>query len=71
MKKEEKEKKVLSAKEIGRNTLTIVSMNPDHLQTEQVQNDITNQLENNKVHIALIQETHIPQDRNFIKITTG
>jgi len=55
---------VLSAK-YGLNTLAIVSMNPDHLTTNEVQQDITQQLLKNKLHIEIIQETHIPKDQSF------
>ena len=45
----------------GLNTLTVVSLNPDHFIADQAQQDITQQLAKNKVHNAIIQETHIPE----------
>merc|ERR1712112_186890 len=59
----------------GLNTLTVVSLNPDHFITDQVQQDITQQLTKNKVHIAIIQETHIPRNidngKNGYRIITS
>merc|ERR1712112_779559 len=51
----------------GLNTLTVVSLNPDHFITDQAQQDITQQLAKNKVHIAVIQETLIPRNLNYEK----
>jgi len=42
-------------------------VNPDHLLTQEMQNDVTQQLAKQKIHVALIQETHIPRNINIIK----
>jgi len=42
-------------------------MNPDHFIASQVQQDITQQLTKKKIHIAIIQETHIPRNLNYEK----
>ena len=51
----------------GMNTLTIVSLNPDHFIANQVQQDIAQQLTKKKIHISIIQGTHIPRDLNYEK----
>ena len=38
----------------------IATVNPDHLSTDQANQDILTQLSKSKIHIAGIQETHIP-----------
>ena len=53
--------------EKGLNTLSVVSLNPGHFITNQVRRDITQQLTKRKIHIALIQETHIPRDLQYAK----
>ena len=48
--------------EPGFKTLNIASLNPDDMTTHQSRNDITIQLRRKKIHIAIIQETHIAQN---------
>lgn len=45
----------------GLNKLNIASPNPDHFTTNEMQNDIIQQLAQTRIHTASIQETHIPQ----------
>jgi len=49
----------------GMGALTIAIINPDHFVANQVQQDITQQLPKKKIHIEIIQETHIPRDLNY------
>jgi len=49
----------------GTNTLNIASLNPDFFTTNAIQHDIINQLTQQKIHIASIQETHIPRNHSF------
>ena len=51
----------------GLNAISVESLNPYHFITREAQQDVTQQLLKRKIHIAMIQETHIPQDRNFIR----
>ena len=51
----------------GANTLSIASPNPDHFTTNNAQNDTIQQLTQQKIHIASIQETHIPHSHSFEK----
>jgi len=48
-------------------TLTIVSLNPDNLININKQNDILHELQKRKVHIAAIQDTHIPHGLDFAR----
>ena len=50
----------------GLSAISVVSLNPDHFITDEVQQDITQQLIKHKIHIAIIQETHIPHNTNHI-----
>ena len=49
----------------GNRTLSIVSINPDNLTTTESKLTVTHLLRKNKIHIAAIQETHIPHDQNY------
>jgi len=49
----------------GTNILNVASLNPDHFTTTETQNDIIQQLTQQKIHIAAIQETHIPRNHSF------
>ena len=49
----------------GINTISVVSFSPDHFATTEVQSDITQQLLRRKIHIAMIQETHIPRNSEY------
>lgn len=63
------------ADKTGQKTLKIASINPDNLTSQNKQNDLLHELQRRKIHIALIQETHIPHDieiaRNGYKIITS
>jgi len=48
----------------GRNALSIASLNPELLISREMQHDTTQQLIKHKIHIAIIQETHIPYNAN-------
>ena len=59
----------------GPNTPNIASRNPDFFATNEIQSDIIQQITMNKVHIASIQETKIPQNhaiknQNYTIITS-
>ena len=47
-------------------TLSIVSMNLDSMTTKTSRLSITESLLRNKIHIAAIQETHIPYNQNYM-----
>ena len=49
----------------GKRPLSIESINPDNFILESTQREITGMLQHNKIHIAAIQETHIPGDYNY------
>jgi len=51
----------------GLNAISIASLHPDHFATDEVQQDITQQLIKKKIHIAIIQETHIPRNLSYEK----
>ena len=51
----------------GISAISVVSLNPDHFITDEVQQDITQQLIKKKIHIEIIQETHIPRNLNYGK----
>ena len=60
----------------GLSALNIASLSPDYVATKEMQNDIIQQLPFKMVHIATIQETHIPQNctfkkQNYAIITSG
>ena len=57
------------------NALNIASLDPDFFATNEIQSDIIQQITMNKVHIASIQETKIPQNhaiknQNYTIITS-
>lgn len=64
---EERPRPTVIQMENGLNTISLASVNPDHFITREIQQDVTQQLIRRKIHIAMIQETHIPYDRNFIR----
>ena len=49
----------------GNRTLSIVSINPDNFTSSETRLTTTHLLRKNKIHIAAIQETHIPYDQNY------
>jgi len=49
----------------GNRTLCIASLNPDTFINPEQRITITNMLLMQKIHIAAIQETHIPHDLNY------
>ena len=49
----------------GNRSLSIASINPDNFAHEITQTEITEMLLRKKIHIAAIQETHIPRDLNY------
>ena len=49
----------------GNRSISIVSINPDNFILQKTQLGITEMLLKNKIHIAAIQETHIPRDLNY------
>ena len=51
--------------EDGLRTLNIASLNPDTMKETEMQQGIINELTKNKIHIAMIQETHISKDLNY------
>ena len=61
------ERKTLISMGNGPRTLNIASLNPDSMKGEETQQEITNKLTRNKIHIAMIQETNISEDRIRIK----
>ena len=59
-------RKTLTSMENGLRTLNIASLNPDSMKEATTQQEIINELTKNKIHIAMIQETHIAKDLNYI-----
>ena len=59
----------------GLRTLNIASLNPDSMRETTIRQEIINELTKNKIHIAMIQETHIVRDINYkmdnYRITTS
>jgi len=60
------ERKAVISTEQGLRTLSIVSMNHDNFISEEARRNITQTLRRNKIHIAALQETHIPHSLNYI-----
>ena len=52
--------------EEGLRTLNIASLNPDTMKETEMQQGIINELTKNKIHIAMIQETRISKDMNYM-----
>ena len=52
------ERKTLISMENGLRTLNIASLNPDSMKEKETRQEIINHLARNKIHIAVIQETH-------------
>ena len=50
----------------GLRTLSIISTNPDNFIKIETGQNITQMLRRNQIHIAAIQETHIPHSLNYI-----
>jgi len=61
---EEQREEILTMKP-GQRTLSIVSLNPDNFILPETRTNTTHALQRNKIHIAAIQETHIPHDLNY------
>ena len=59
-------RKTLISMEGGLRTLNIASLNPDSMKETTIQQEIINGLTKNKMHIAMIQETHIAKDLNYM-----
>ena len=53
------------ANNAGLKTLPVLSLNPDRLLGTEKQKDLLRELQKHKIHIAAIQETHIPYDQNY------
>ena len=53
--------------ENGLRTLNIASLNPDSMKEPTTQQEITNELAKNKIHIATIQETRITKSTDYRK----
>ena len=51
-------------------TLTILSLNPDNFIGSEKQDDIIRELQRNRIHIAAIRETQIPNDTECAKKAT-
>ena len=49
----------------GYRTLNILSLNPDNFISTTRQDDITHELQKQRIHLAAIQETHIPHDLSY------
>ena len=58
--------KTLIKMENGIRAMNIDSLNPDSMQEERANRDITKDLNRNKIRISSIQETHIAQCRNYL-----
>ena len=62
----ETNRRTLISMEDGLRTLNIASLNPDTMKEIEMQQGIINELTKNKIHIAMIQETHITKDLNYM-----
>jgi len=51
----------------GYRTLNILSLNPDNFISTTRKDDITHELQKQHIHIAAIQETHIPHDLSYAR----
>ena len=60
-----KTRKTLISMEDGLRTLNIERLNPDSMKETTIRQEIINELTKNKIHIAMIQETHIKKDLNY------
>jgi len=49
----------------GYRSLSIASINPDTFAAKESQLQVVQMIQQRKIHIAAIQETHIPYDQNF------
>ena len=51
--------------ENGLRTLNIASLNPDSMKEPTIQQEIIKELTKNRIHIAMVQETHIIKYLNY------
>ena len=49
----------------GNRTLSIITINPDHMTTKEARDTITEQMLRNNIHIAGVQETHIQYNQDY------
>ena len=52
-------------------TLPIISLNPDNFFSDEKQSDILHEIQRRKIHISVIQETHIPHGLAYAKSGYG
>ena len=62
LRNEQRPRRKTIANKPGKKTISAISLNPDNVINNEKQNGVLRELQRHKIHIAEIQETHIPHD---------